>query len=85
MVYNLVMHIWIVPINLMTISKEIELEYLNTFSDWAAYDRLDDEYSLDQDDAYDLFTGFIYMLNPLTYLDWFWWFWFGYSFYDLFR
>ena len=85
LVYNLIMHIWIVPINVMTISKEIELEYVNTFSDWATYDRVEDEYSLSEDDAADLFLGFFKMLNPFTYVDWFWWFWFGYSFYDLFR
>ena len=69
----------------MTISKEIELEYVNTFSEWATYDRVEDEYSLSEDDAADLFLGFFKMLNPFTYVDWFWWFWFGYSFYDLFR
>ena len=84
LVYNLIMHVWIVPINIMTISKEVELEYINTFSDWANYDRVEDDFGLSNDDATDLFRGAFYLLNPLTYVDWFWWFWFGYSFYDIF-
>ena len=80
LVYNLILHVWILPINFVTIAKEIELEYVNLFTDWATTDRNQDDASLGEEDALNLLNLF----NPFTWVDWFWWFWFGYSFYDLF-
>ena len=84
LVYNLVLHLPIVIINIMTVYKELEMEKFQWVSEWAIRDYADHKNSLDIDDLAQGWHELLWVLNPLSYLDVFWEIVFGYSFYDQF-
>jgi len=78
LVYNLIMHAPILPINFLIIFKEIQLEKLQLMSNWTDSEYADKNLSLGYGDARRSLDDFFWFLNPFSYMDLAFAFFFGF-------
>jgi len=86
LVYNLILHIPIVPLNIAIIAKEFEISKFQLIGDWSKgqYTGTDGE-ALQNNDFGNELKDFFWPFNPLNWINVFWYFFMGVPFWDLFK
>ena len=90
LVYNLILHSFILPINLVIIVKEIEVALYKVLDDQLSGTFPEEfggegEYSINEQDVFRGWNDFWWVLNPLNWIETFWYFFFGFPLWDLFE